>query len=454
MADNYEQPSTPMSGPLLEALPASEPTAGDPILEALPANKPNPPTRPNQEPVPEALPAGAPVIAIHTEAILEALPIETAAPPIYRETNPVALLCLFLWRIVCAVVSGLVWLFGVAVLMVGLAALAALPVLQFLSLGYLLEAGGRVARSGRLRDGFIGVRLAAGLGAIVAGSWLLLLPVRFVSSLAHSAYVIDPGGSVARNWRIGLMVLIGVTALFIAVAIWLLFRLLVLLRTGRWLAPGASGYYTEARDAVWDIVGSLRLPYYFWLGLRGAIAAFVWLALPITLIALGRVPGLPLLGFIGALWLALVLLYLPFLQMRLAMTQQLAGAFELGAVREGYRRAPWAFTLAFVVTLLSALPLYLLKIEMVPREAAWLPSLVFVAFIFPARMLTGWAMGRAQKRERPRNWFFRWTGRLPLLPAAAFYVLVVYFTQFTSWNGVWSLYEQHAFLVPVPFFGM
>jgi hypothetical protein len=54
----------------------------------------------------------------------------------------------------------------------------------------------------------------------------------------------------------------------------------------------------------------------------------------------------------------------------------------------------------------------------------------------------------------PRHWFFRWTGRLPLLPATALYVLIVFFTQYTSWNGVWSLYEQHAFLVPVPFFGM
>ena len=37
---------------------------------------------------------------------------------------------------------------------------------------------------------------------------------------------------------------------------------------------------------------------------------------------------------------------------------------------------------------------------------------------------------------------------------AAFYVFIVYFTQYTSWHGVWSLYEQHSFLVPVPFLGM
>jgi hypothetical protein len=201
---------------------------------------------------------------------------------------------------------------------------------------------------------------------------------------------------------------------------------------------------------------SLRLPYYFSLGFRGFVGALTWLALPVTLLALGRLgtPGAALLGFLGALLLGLVLLYLPFLQTRLARVNRLSAIFDLPATRAEFRRAPWAFAFSFVVTLLFALPLYLLKIEMVPREAAWLPSLVFLAFIFPARLLTGWALGRAVHRKTPRHWFFRWTGRLAFLPAASFYVTIVFFTQYTSWNGVWSLYEQHAFLVPVPFFGM
>ncbi len=62
-------------------------------------------------------------------------------------------------------------------------------------------------------------------------------------------------------------------------------------------------------------------------------------------------------------------------------------------------------------------------------------------------------MGYAARRPAPRHWLLRWTARVPLLPMAAFYVLIVFFTQYTSWNGAWSLYEQHAFLVPVPFFG-
>jgi hypothetical protein len=411
--------------------------------------------------VEDELPPALPALGVGDEippVIREALPAPSA--PVQRLRNPVVRAFAYIGRWLWAVSSLLDWLFGALVLLIGLAVLAALPLLQFLSLGYLLEAGGRVARTGKLRDGFIGVRLAARLGGLVLGSWVLLLPVRLVADLARSAQLIDPGGRVAAGWRIGLFVLIGLTALHIGSAcarggrlryflwpfncFWLLRRLL------------RGGYYAAARDAVWDVVVSLRLPYYFWLGFRGFVGALTWLALPVTLIALGRVgtPGAALAGFLGALLLVVVLVYLPFLQMRLAATNRFSAVFELGAVRADFRRAPWAFAFAFVLTLLFALPLYLLKIEMVPREAAWLPSLVCITFIFPARLLTGWALGRARRSPTPRHWFFRWTGRLPILPAAAAYVLIVFFTQYTSWNGIWSLYEQHAFLVPVPFFGM
>ena len=50
------------------------------------------------------------------------------------------------------------------------------------------------------------------------------------------------------------------------------------------LRPGA---YARARDAVWDFVGGLRLPYYFWLGLRGFVGRGAWLVLPVTMLAVG-----------------------------------------------------------------------------------------------------------------------------------------------------------------------
>jgi hypothetical protein len=356
--------------------------------------------------------------------------------------------------------AGIEWVFGFACLVGGLAFLASLPLVQFLSLGYLLEAGGRVARSGRLWDGFIGVRVAARLGGIVLASWLFLLPIRLLADMTHAATIIDPDGRTAAGWRLGLYVAMAAVFLHITLAcarggklryflwpfnfVWLIGR----------LVPG--GYYAHARDAVWDFTLSLRLPHYMWLGLRGFAVAFAWLAIPVSLLALGhsRLPGAPLLGFFGAFLLTLVLLYLPFLQLRMAACDRFAEGFNVLAVRRDFRCAPWAHSFAFVVTLLFALPLYLFKIQIVPEEAAWLPGLIFIGFIYPARLLTGWAMGRAARHGEPRHWFFRWTGRLPLVPVAAFYVLIVFFTQYTSWNGVWSLYEQHAFLVPVPFLGM
>jgi hypothetical protein len=353
------------------------------------------------------------------------------------------------------------WLFGLISVLVGLAIVASVPIVQFLSLGYLLEAGGRVARSGRLRDGFIGIRRAGRLGGTALGIWLCLLPARFLSDLAHSAQIIDPNGQVASAWRLGFLLVLAATFAHIVLAcarggrlihfFWP-FNFIAVLRQVR-----RGGFYHRSRDAFWDTLKSLRLPYYFGLGIRGFVAAFLWLVVPVSMLALGRLnrPLTDLIAFLGALLLAWVLMYLPFLQLRLAQTQRFRAGFEWLAVRREFRKAPWAHAIAYVVTLAFALPLFLLKIEMVPREAAWLPSLFFVAFIYPARLLTGWALGRARRRgERPRHWLFRWTGRLVFIPAALFYVLIVFFTQYTSWNGVWSLYEQHAFLLPVPFLGM
>ena len=95
------------------------------------------------------------------------------------------------------------WVFGVVSLVLGLSILAALPLAQFLSLGYLLESSARVARTGRLRDGLIGVRRAARVGGVVAGAWLAMVPAWLVASMARSAELIDPGGpgAPAGGWR-------------------------------------------------------------------------------------------------------------------------------------------------------------------------------------------------------------------------------------------------------------
>jgi hypothetical protein len=349
------------------------------------------------------------------------------------------------------------WVFGLASMVMALSILAALPLAQFLSLGYLLESSGRVARTGRLRDGLIGIRRAARIGGAVAGIWLSLVPAWLVGSFARSADLIDPDGAVSNAWRAALLALTVLSILNIALACARggRFRYFVLpLGHPFWLAHRLceGGLYTEARDGFWAFLIALRVPYYFRLGLFGFLGALVWIVLPATLIALGG--RAPLLGVLGALLLAVIAPSLLFLQVHFAVEGRVSALFALRDVRDRFRRAPWAFAFALLVLIVAAIPLYLLKIEMVPREAAWLPALVFVAFLAPARLLSGWAYARSSRREHARHWLFRWMGRLAIIPAAALYVLVVFAAQYTSWGGTWSLFEQHAFLLPVPFLSL
>ncbi|HEX4613832.1 MAG TPA: hypothetical protein VH092_36965 [Urbifossiella sp.] len=345
------------------------------------------------------------------------------------------------------------WLFGAATLTLGLALLTAVPFGQVLVLGYLLEACGRVARTRRVRDGFVGVRAAARLGGMAVGAGVLWLPLYAVSAVAESARIIDPAGTAARAWEIVLTLMMAVYLLHVAAALVQGGRLRHFLNplSIPWLGLRAvrGGLYGESRDRLWAAAAGLRLPYYFGLGFRGYLGAFLWLVLPLALLGLGH--RFPAVGLLGGLLLGVVVLYLPLLQARFARDNRLRAYREVLAVRRDFRRAPLAFAAAVWVQLLAASPLYLLKIEAIPRDLIFLEGFVFLAFMFPARLVMGWAYGRTAKRREPRHFVFRWAGRLVMLPVVFAYVLVVFGSQHLGWHGVSSLYEQHAFLLPVPF---
>ncbi len=63
----------------------------------------------------------------------------------------------------------------------GLAIISVIPVVNLASLGYLLHVSGTIARTGRLRDGFKGVRKAVHLGGNVQGTLLELWTARFIA---------------------------------------------------------------------------------------------------------------------------------------------------------------------------------------------------------------------------------------------------------------------------------
>lgn len=357
--------------------------------------------------------------------------------------------------------SGLDWIFGLAAIIVGLAIVAAIPILNFLSLGYMLECSGRVARSGRLRDGFVGIRKASILGSIAIFSWLILLPLRFVASLWKDAHLIDSASGTTRFMLI-LMILFSIVAL--GHISW------SCIRGGRishflWFAPKRfkqwllhePGKFQRLRDGSMNYLTSLRLPHYFWLGARGFVGGLAWLALPVSILMIaGQLPKGPalVLSLLGILGLTIAVVYLPFLQSHFARNNRFSCLFELGEIRAHFRKAPVAFWIAMFITVLLALPLYLLKIEITPQELAWFPGLFFVLSILPARFLSGWAMGRAAISTKPAFGLFRWASRLAFLPVALAYAFWVFLMQYFSWSGAASLLEQHAFLLPAPLLGL
>jgi hypothetical protein len=351
---------------------------------------------------------------------------------------------------------------GFATLVPVLAVVSAVPVLNLLSLGYVLEASGRIARTGRFRDGWVGLAGFAAFGKIVAAIWILSLPVRLVHSFWQDAELIAPGGPNAVALRVLLVALILALSLHLGWAI---------LRGGKvrhflWPAPwrfvksiGArEGLLRASVSRLMTGVRSLRLACFFRLGAFGFAGAALWLAGPVLVLMVAsgiENPGISFLGsLLGSILLGLVVLYLPMLQTRFARSGRFGEFVDLRAVRHSFRKAPLAFSLALTCTLLFALPLYLLKIELTPDELAWLPNLVFVLFILPARMILGWALSRAERRELPRIWVSRWAARLAALPVVAVYVFVVWFAQYLTWHGSLSLLEQHAFLVPAPLLGL
>jgi len=349
--------------------------------------------------------------------------------------------------------SAVSWMFGLGVLVVGLAALATVPVVQFLSLGYLLESSSRVARSGRLRDGLVGVRLAGRIGLLAIGVGLSTVPLLLLVPYARAAELIDPGGPTSVGWSRARSALAVLTILHVGLAcarggrlgtfLWPIGHLGWIVSRVR-----AGDVVAELRGGLPRLVAGLRLPHYFRLGLVGYAGTSLWLAIPAALLAVGG--RAPAFGIVGALAMAIVVPYLPFAQVLYAVEGRFSAFYTLGPIRDRARRAPWAFAFALVVLLAAAIPPYLLAAEPVPRGANWLPALGFVALLGPARLAVGWAYWRSGRRELPRGRASRAIGRLVALPASAFYVLVVVLAQYVVWGGTSTLIEQHAFLLPAP----
>ena len=201
--------------------------------------------------------------------VLESVPVEIP-PKIEPSPNVSPPRRSLLVRMGAGIYSTVGWCFGMLSLIGGLAVISVIPIVNLLSLGYLLHASATIARTGRLRDGFIGVRRAGRLGGMVLGIWLVLWPARLLATLRDSAVIVNP--ERVGGWSVGLWIVTALTCLLIVLVIWLIL--------------GAPKKFTAARDAVWETVAGLRLPELFWLGARGFAGTLLWLLIPVGLLIL------------------------------------------------------------------------------------------------------------------------------------------------------------------------
>ncbi len=183
------------------------------------------------------------------------------------------------------------------------------------------------------------------------------------------------------------------------------------------------------------------------------MGAFAWLAVPTFFFAAADKPegGAALVTIAGGVLLMLVLSWLPFLQARFAAENRWRAFFELRSIRRAFRNAPVAFMFAILGVYVLALPLYLSKIVLPPRDALVLLTPLFIVSIYPAKVLAGWAYYRGMHKPRPAWFGWRWLARWLMPPLLGLYVFLLFFTQFIGAQGKWVLFQHHAFLLPVPF---
>lgn len=337
-----------------------------------------------------------------------------------------------------------------------LAVVAAIPIVQLVSLGYLLRAAANLSSGRSWRTALPGVQLAGRIATFAMLTALLWLPVLLVTDLSYSVQLLRPGTSQAVAWRV---------AAFVVASVWLMWVTWAAMRGGRWwhmLWPRPIRFakqiwrratWSKAADDLWALFERTRCIELWWLGLRAAAGALIWLAIPVSMMIIGlraeKMEIAPLIGLVGAISLTWVMLFLPFLQILMAERNRFKDIFSVREVRRRFRHAPLAMGLSLILLFALSIPLYLLRIEATPEQLTWLPSLFFVGIMFPSKLALGAAMGYGARRPRPRNFFLRWSARLLCVAASLTYVGALYIAQFIAWEGIYVMYFQHAVLVPV-----
>jgi hypothetical protein len=370
---------------------------------------------------------------------------------------------------------------GIVVLVALLALASAIPIVNVVAMGYLMETQGRVARTGRLRSAIYLVPAAWRSGIALLAVWLFLLPIQFLSGLARDSWLLAPGGAAAWWWS-GALVLASIlvaTHLVLAIgcgaAWWRFFRPI---NNARWLAARFRGgnYWRDADRAIREFLAAFQFANLFRLGLIGYIAVYFWLVVPTLLFTMlddVTSRGQLMVFVIGCVTVALTLTWLPLMLAHVAAEARVGAMLELTTVLRVAGRTPFRWALATAILLAcSVLPLLytaLFKIRIPPHDARWDLMLVFLLTAIPARIFIGWVYHRARQQPPPLT-----TAGIPTagIPTAAcgwpwriwqtlnasalgvgvgYYVYFLYLAQTGGELGQRAVWQYHALLQPLPF---
>lgn len=358
------------------------------------------------------------------------------------------------------------WLFsvllGLGFLLPLMAGLAAIPVLSLVSLGMMLDAEAQVGRSGRFRDGFPLLPISTRVGTIGFMVFLFMVPIMMVTSLADSQEVVKklsglpPGG--IRTFKKVLQITI-FSHLLLAISNGGSFACFLRpIRNIRNLTKKIrNGNYIVAVNLWTDRLLHIFRPWHhFHVAISGALGALCWLVIPTVF--LGAASTSPhqnpaptaLLSLLGGVLLIPVAAWLPLLQCHQATTGRFKAIFEVRVAREIICRVPIRWAIATVLLYGLAVPLYLSKVVLPPADAYWLFTPLFILVIYPTRILMGWVYGQGIRKEQRAGRLIRWPTKVFMIPLLGLYSLILFAVPLISEAGPRAMYENHAFLLPVP----
>ncbi len=351
--------------------------------------------------------------------------------------------------------------FAMLSLLTVLSVLAAIPVLNLLTLGMLIDPQRRVAGSGRLRDGFPLLRIAPQAGYLLLATLLLCLPIRLQAARVHNAAVILGNNHETVRQMLGFLTVLQLACglhllcfLLNGCRPLLLFRPLRNLLNGMRLVCTTSGRTTLSRnlDSTVELIAPLR---HVMIGFRAFFGGLVWLILPTTMMVASSAPNIsgPVFALISALGFLLMIpvaAWLPYLQIHQAVEGRFTAIFEVSKVRETIRRAPFSWMLTTLLLYLLTIPLYLGQIRLPAEDSLLLLTPVSILLIYPARLLTSWAWYRGNRPEKSAaRWWHRLL-RLSMLPPLTICSGLIFLTPYISQAGRFAPYENQAYLGPVP----